>query len=693
MDAQKLLNLLDNLSGSGDNYKASCPAHTDSRASLSILMRGQDTPYLKCHAGCEYKDIMRALEERGLPVEKEVRYEYQDESGEVMFTKVRKPGKNFFIEGKVRPILFNLPALLRTPDRLVFVVEGEKDASNLGALGFLATTGYEGSNKWREEYSQVLAGRTVCILPDNDEPGAKYGQKVSTSLLRSGCKVKLIPMSVLYALLGQEAPVKSDVSDWLVAGGTDEQLRDVCRAAPYLTNNEINRDPLSEDLTEQYVIAHLLLQPESKFDIFSVLQEFEFSSYHCRKVYATAFKLYQATFSIDRATVSSQLDDDTKQYLDKLLSEILPAGSVSSHVTLVKAAHSRRSLIYQCGEISRLAQDPKVDTDDLLDQAESRVMSLRGISGVSEVPDISVGVIAALKAIEARVGQEEGLSGLATGLSDLDAYTDGLQKSDLVLLAGRPGMGKTALAMNIVEHAVLREDRRVMMFSLEMSTTQLVTRILSSITGVDSQKLRRGTLTPRELTKLTEEASRLSKSKLVIDDTSSISINQLRTRARRAHKKSPLSLIVIDYLQLMRGSNNQERRERELAEISSGLKALAKELDIPILALSQLNRALEARTDKRPNNSDLRESGALEQDADIILFVYRECVYNEEASQKLAELIVSKHRNGPLGSIILEFNGALTKFSDLTEPSNMAPVTEEPEERAAYNERDLSDII
>ncbi len=681
----QLKGVLESFSGSGP-WKAKCPAHTDNNASLSITEMDDGKLYLKCHAGCSFSAIKAGLAARGLGVESDIRYDYEEVAGTAVFTKVRKPGKKFFIEGKVKPILYRQPEVLANSDRVVFVVEGEKDVETLLANGFLATCGYEGSSKWREEYSATLAGRTVVVIPDNDEPGIKYANASSSSLLAAGCRVKKITAQVLYALLGKEAPPKADISDWFRDGGTAEQLRNVASSTPYLTPAD-TKDPVSDDLAERYVIASLVLNPNSQEEIFSSLKAYEFSSYHCKQIFLAADKLFQNRMAVDRATLSAQLSEDSQGFLSSLLHDTPPVGTITTHLQIIKSTFARRSLIYQCGEIARMAQSPETDIDELLDTAESKVLSIRGSSSSDEIPDIAKGVIRALKDIEDRVAMDGALSGLSTGLSDLDSYTDGLQASDLILLAARPGMGKTALAMNIVQHVALELNKKVLMFSLEMSTTQLVTRLLSSISALDSQKIKRGDLSSGELRRLTEQASRVAKSQLLIDDTSSISISQLRTRARREHKKGQLSLIVVDYLQLMRGSSNSERRERELAEISAGLKALAKELDVPVIALSQLNRALEGRQDKRPNNSDLRESGALEQDADIILFVYRECVYNEEASPKIAELIVSKHRNGPLGSMLLEFNGSLTKFSDLTHDSQSSTNTQVQETvRADYVE-------
>jgi replicative DNA helicase len=259
------------------------------------------------------------------------------------------------------------------------------------------------------------------------------------------------------------------------------------------------------------------------------------------------------------------------------------------------------------------------------------------------------------------------VTGLATGFDDLDRKTAGLQPSDLVIVAGRPSMGKTAFAMNMVEHAVMEGTGAVLVFSLEMPAEQLVMRLLSSLGRIDQTRLRTGEMHEDDWPRFSGAVAQLRDKRLYIDDTPAISPQELRSRARRiAREANGLSMIVVDYLQLMRGSGNNENRTNEISEISRSLKAIAKEMRCPLVALSQLNRSLEQRTDKRPLMADLRESGAIEQDADLILFVYRDEVYHPDTADKgTAEIIIGKQRNGPIGSIRLAFLGNLTKFENL----------------------------
>ena len=258
------------------------------------------------------------------------------------------------------------------------------------------------------------------------------------------------------------------------------------------------------------------------------------------------------------------------------------------------------------------------------------------------------------------------LTGIATGFSDFDAKTSGLQKSDLIIIAGRPSMGKTSFAMNLAENAALHNDHSVAVFSMEMPGEQLALRMMSSLGRIDSHSLRTGKLDDQDWPRLISSVSMLSKAKLFIDDTAALTPTELRARTRRLKREHGLDLVIVDYLQLMQVGGSTENRATEISEISRSLKALAKELEVPIVALSQLNRSVEQRPDKRPVMSDLRESGSIEQDADVILFIYRDEVYNDESADKgIAEIIIRKQRNGPIGTVRLSFLGQYTRFENL----------------------------
>jgi replicative DNA helicase len=286
-----------------------------------------------------------------------------------------------------------------------------------------------------------------------------------------------------------------------------------------------------------------------------------------------------------------------------------------------------------------------------------------GARGKKSYVEMRAAVHEAFQILSRRYESKDAVTGLATGFADLDEMTSGLQPADLIIVAARPSMGKTALAVNMAEHAAIKSRKAVAIFSMEMSASQLAFRLISSLGRIDQQHLRNGDLAEEDWPRVTSAITLLSETKILIDDTPALSPAELRARARRMKRQYDLGLIVVDYLQLMAVPGNKENRATEISEISRGLKALAKELNIPVIALSQLNRSLEQRTDKRPVMADLRESGAIEQDADVILFIYRDEYYDKESSDKgLAEIIIGKQRNGPTGTVKLTFLGRYTRF-------------------------------
>lgn len=328
------------------------------------------------------------------------------------------------------------------------------------------------------------------------------------------------------------------------------------------------------------------------------------------------------------------------------------------------------------GEISERGYEDNLEVRDYLDDAEAKIFEVtqrRDKSGPEPLKGLVKKVFSSL---DERFKSADGITGVPTGFADLDSRTAGLQPTELIILAARPAMGKTSFAMSLAQNAATTQGWPVLVFSLEMSSTQLAERMLCSEAKVDSSALRRGQLQRQDMTNLTYAAATLSKAPILIDDTPALSLRELRARARRFRSNKELfgdkkfGLILIDYLQLMRGSPQAAKasREQEISEISRGLKGLAKELNCPVLALSQLNRSLEQRTDKRPQLSDLRESGAIEQDADVILFIYRDVVYNKEAENpNIAEVIIGKNRHGATGTVETHFEGRYTRFENLSQ--------------------------
>jgi replicative DNA helicase len=352
--------------------------------------------------------------------------------------------------------------------------------------------------------------------------------------------------------------------------------------------------------------------------------------------------------------------------ITRLASVVPSSANLPYYANIVKERSMKRKVIHEATQIINEAFQEQKDIEEFLDIAENRILSVSNLRVNPSFHKISDIVQDSIKLVEKLYDQKELVTGLATGLSDLDEVTSGFQPSDLVIIAARPSMGKTALALGFASHASIYSQKTIALFSLEMSKEQLVLRMLCSEANVDSGRVKTGHLEDQDFPKLVQAASRIADAQIYIDDTPAISITELRAKCRRLHKEHPLSLIIVDYLQLMRSPAYSNSREQEISDISRSLKALAKELHVPVIALSQLNRSVEARTEKKPVMSDLRESGAIEQDADIIMFIYRDFVYNPNPeNRENAELIIGKHRNGPTGTIKMLFKPELTKFMDM----------------------------
>jgi replicative DNA helicase len=361
-------------------------------------------------------------------------------------------------------------------------------------------------------------------------------------------------------------------------------------------------------------------------------------------------------------------------YLIRLVEDTPTAANVVAYANIVKDRSVLRQLIHVGTEISNSAFNPDGrETVDLLENAERQVFRIaeqrqKNQSGFVSIKPLLAQTVAK---IEKLYGQEGSITGASTGFTDFDELTSGLQPSDLVIVAGRPSMGKTTLSMNMAENVALKSDKPVLVFSMEMPGDALAMRMMSSLGRIDQHKIRTGKLEDDDWPRLTSAVSILANTKLFIDDTPALSPTELRARARRiAREHGQIGLIVVDYLQLMQSPSSGDNRVQQISDISRGLKALAKELNTPVVALSQLNRNLEQRPNKRPVMSDLRDSGAIEQDADLIVFVYRDEVYNPDSSDKgVAEMIIGKQRNGPLGTVRLTFLGQYTRFENYSGPS------------------------
>ncbi len=442
--------------------------------------------------------------------------------------------------------------------------------------------------------------------------------------------------------------------------------------------------PQAVDL-EEAVLGAMMIDKKGVDDVIDILHADAFYKQAHQDIFDAMFKLFNASEPIDLLTVSNQLRKDGKLdgiggdfYLVNLTQKVASSAHIEFHARIILQKYIQRRLISISSEIIDEAYDETSDVFDLLDAAETKLFEVTQ-GNLKKSSEAAEGLVAqALKKIE-EISSKEGMSGVPTGFTKLDALTSGWQPSDLVILAARPGMGKTAFVMSMAKNMAIDFEIPVAIFSLEMSSVQLITRMISSETGISSGKLRKGDLMPHEWEQLNVKVKDLSKAPIFIDDTPSLSIFDLRAKARRLASQHGIKAIVIDYLQLMTAgtaTKSSGNREQEISTISRNLKALAKELNIPVIALSQLSRAVETRGgSKRPLLSDLRESGAIEQDADIVSFIYRPEYYghtewdDEERTpcEGQAEFIVAKHRNGGLDNIRLKFTGHLAQFSDLEE--------------------------
>ncbi|HED15633.1 MAG TPA: replicative DNA helicase [Gammaproteobacteria bacterium] len=429
---------------------------------------------------------------------------------------------------------------------------------------------------------------------------------------------------------------------------------------------------------EQSVLGGLMLDNEAWDKIADKVAEDDFYRADHRLIFRALADLADERRPFDVVTLSGWLEKNQTleqagglAYLGTLVKDTPSAANIAAYAEIVRERSIMRQLISVGNDIANSGYQPEGrDSKALLDRAESKVFKIaeqgnRGKTGMVSIKNLLAGVV---DRIDELYQSDSPITGIPTGWTDFDELTSGLQPSDLLIVAGRPSMGKTTLAMNMAEQTAIKTRKPVAVFSMEMSGEQLAMRMMSSLGRIDQSKVRTGKLDDDDWARLTSAMGILADAPLFIDDTPALSPTELRARARRMAREHGLGLIVIDYLQLMQSSSGSgENRATEISEISRGLKALAKELNVPVVALSQLNRSLEQRPNKRPIMSDLRESGAIEQDADVIVFIYRDEVYNDESPDKgIAEIIIGKQRNGPIGTVRLTFQGRYTRFENFT---------------------------
>ena len=437
---------------------------------------------------------------------------------------------------------------------------------------------------------------------------------------------------------------------------------------------EVGKVPPHDLEAEQAVIGSMLTDSDAIVSSIEILKPEDFYRADNKIIYEAMLNLYNRSEPIDIITVKAELESMGRfeqvgglEYLAELPDKVPTTANVQKYIKIVEEKSVLRNLIKTANEIIELGYNPTEDVEDIMDGAEKKIFDIMQSKNTKSYTPIKDVLVESFTNLEKLYNQKQHVTGVPTQFYDLDDKTAGLHGSELILVAARPAMGKTAFALNIATNAALRANVPVAIFSLEMSKDQLVNRMLCSEAMVDSNKVRTGKLDEEDWTKLAEAIGPLSEAGVYIDDTPGISVMEIRTKCRKLKMEKNIGLVVIDYLQLISGSNKRNgSREQEISEISRSLKVLAKELNVPVIALSQLSRAVEQRDDHRPMLSDLRESGAIEQDADIVMFLYRDDYYNKDSEKKnIAEVIIAKQRNGPIGTVELAWLPNLTKFANL----------------------------
>ena len=434
---------------------------------------------------------------------------------------------------------------------------------------------------------------------------------------------------------------------------------------------------------EKSILGALILEQDTILDVINILSVDNFYSFANREVYRAILTLFESHCPIDIMTVINQLKKNNvleqiggESYVVSLIERVISGANIQYHSFLILEYSIKRELIKISNEIIRQSFDPTIDVFNLIDNAEQKMLDVSSKNIKRNYSDIKTLLNETINSIESKKNNKDGITGIPSGFSGLDSLTSGWQKSDLIIIAARPGMGKTAFILSLVRNAAVDNNIPVALFSLEMSSVQLVSRLISAESELDASKITKGLLENYELEQLKHKTKLISNAPIFIDDTPGLSVFELRTKCRKLKMQHDIQMIVIDYLQLLTSDSNKStfNREQEISYISRSLKNLAKELDVPIITPSQLSRAVETRGgDKRPMLSDLRESGAIEQDADIVMFLYRPEYYglfeddNDFNVKGLTEVIIAKHRNGPLDTAYIKFINKYVKFIDTSQ--------------------------
>jgi len=440
-----------------------------------------------------------------------------------------------------------------------------------------------------------------------------------------------------------------------------------------VNNDILKKIPPYDVDAERSVLGSMLMDHDAIVGAMEILRGEEFYRNNHKVIFEAIVELFNKEEAVDIITVKNRIEakgyvDQTSDltYLSELLASVVTSIHVKNHAKIVRDKAILRRLISSSQKIMGLSYEGKSEIDDILNVAETEIFNIAQNRSTEEYVKLKDILVEAFEKIEDIYHNKGKLTGTPTGFIDIDHRTAGLQPSDFILIAARPAMGKTTLALNIAQNAAIKYKVPIAIFSLEMSKEQLISRLIASEAMIDLQKLRTGTLEQEDWIKIARSMAPLSEAPIYIDDTPGISISELRAKCRRLKLEKNIGLVVIDYLQLMSGSGKLESRQQEISTISRSLKSIAREINAPIVALSQLSRACEARTDHRPMLSDLRESGAIEQDADVVMFIYRDEYYNPDSEKKgQAEIIIAKQRNGPTGQADLMWFGNYCKFANM----------------------------
>ncbi len=678
---EDVLSSLDKVKKSGTRqWVALCPSHDDQRQSLSVGSTPDGKALLHCHAGCEYIDIITVLglyKEAPTSTKREIveTYDYCDEVGELLYQVVRFNPKGF---SQRRPVgndwVYNLKGVQRVLYRLpevinasgtVIVVEGEKDVDNLRALGLIATTNSGGAGKWIKDYNKYFRAKDVVIIPDNDKSGLEHADVVSKNVYPTANSVKILHLDF--------ANAKEDVTDWLKTHDAKE-LEALITAEPKL---ELSEDELETDTSlphysegETAILGAVLRQGKLIHKVIKSEVDKDFYINKNKIILKAMLECFEEKQGIDYIVVAEKLKQYNRleyigglEYLKTLRDEAPDANNIESWISIVQGKANLRKFLEIGNRAVKMSQGELDTPENIGDEIVQNVFKMNRKNKKGTFTHLTENVNQIIS--RTRELAEGEVVGLSTGFPKIDDITSGLQKTDFIVIAGRPSMGKTAFALNIAYNA--SKKHTVAFFSLEMSKDQLISRILCSEARVNQTDFKTNNLNEHDWARIANVVPEMEGTRLFIDDTPSISVLELRSKLygfEQEYEKP--ELIVIDYMQLMSGTSDRENRQQQVSQISRELKGLAKEMDVPVVALSQLSRAPEARNPPKPLMSDLRESGSIEQDADVVAFLYREDYYNETEDNKgIAQVIFAKQRNGGTGPVELAFLREFSRFENL----------------------------